>query len=103
MSKSPFPTGIESIVLKLLLAKSEMYGLEMIKESAGRLKRGTIYVTLNRMEEKGLIKSRSEKDPRDPGMPRRLYQITGAGQRALNAWEFAASGGQMNWGAASYA
>jgi DNA-binding PadR family transcriptional regulator len=32
-----------------------MFGLEIIDQSAGLLKSGTIYVTLQRMEEKNLV------------------------------------------------
>ena len=83
-----FPTlsRKEAIVLELLLAHTaeEMYGLQLVKESASGLKRGTIYVTLDRMEKKGYVKSRHEDKPDTmPGMPRRLYQITGYGQRVF--------------------
>jgi len=47
--------------------------------SRGRLKRGGIYVTLGRMEEKGLVTSRAG----DGG--RRLYRPTALGERALVA------------------
>ena len=32
-----------------------MYGLELVTESEGALKRGTVYVTLGRLEEKGYV------------------------------------------------
>ena len=66
-----------------------MYGLEMVRASS-KLKRGTIYVLLDRMEDKGLVKSWKEaKRANVAGMPRRLYKITGLGQRALHAWQTA--------------
>ena len=61
-----------------------MYGLEMVKASS-KLVRGTIYVLLSRMEDKGYVSSRQEREETQAGMPRRLYSITGLGQRALNA------------------
>lgn len=73
----------EYLILDLLRSGVERFGLEMVKESDGSLKRGTIYVTLNRMVEKGYLTSRHEKSPKDPGMPRRRYMITGEGARAL--------------------
>jgi len=73
----------EYVVLDLLRGGVERFGLEMVKESNGTLKRGTVYVTLNRMVEKGYLTSRHEKSPKDPGMPRRLYAITGEGAHAL--------------------
>ena len=75
---------IEIIVLELLVSGGEMYGLEMVRKSS-RIKRGTIYVTLDRMTDKGLVKSRREKNPGDSGLPRRLYNITSIGARALQA------------------
>lgn len=79
----------EYLILTMLRRGGEQYGLEMVKRSDGALKRGTIYVTLNRMEEKGYLRSRREKAPTDPGMPRRLYQISGEGIRLLQATEAA--------------
>ena len=73
----------EYLILDLLRARGEKFGLEMVKDSGGRLKRGTIYVTLGRMGEKGYVTSRQEKDPKDPGLPRRLYRISAEGARAL--------------------
>ncbi|TWB55418.1 PadR family transcriptional regulator [Rhizobium sp. ERR 922] len=66
------------------MKKPGLYGLEMVKASA-LLKRATIYVHLQRMEEKKWIRSEAEKDPSMSGMPRRRYFITGEGQRAFNA------------------
>ena len=80
----------EALILGLLTGKSELYGLEMVEQSHGRLKRGTIYVTLGRMQDKGLIESR--KVPRqspEVGIPRRLYTITGHGMRVLATYEVA--------------
>ena len=75
---------IEIVVLELLVSGGEMYGLEMVRNSS-RIKRGTIYVTLDRMTDKGLVKSRREKNPGDSGLPRRIYDLTGLGTRALQA------------------
>jgi DNA-binding PadR family transcriptional regulator len=79
------PSGKELIVLELLVARREMYGLEMVKETRG-LRRGTIYVLLNRMEDRGYIKSKRVKEEGTPGMPLRVYSITGLGQKAHAAW-----------------
>lgn len=80
--KLPSPTEIA--VLELLVGK-EMYGLEMVKTS-DRLTRGGIYVTLNRMEDKGLVSSRVI-DENGPTAGRRIYSITSHGQRAYAAWQ----------------
>ena len=80
------PSGKELIVLEMLVTTREMYGLQMIEASENRLKRGTIYVLLSRMEDKGYIKSRQVKEEKTPGMPKRLYHVTGLGQRTYAAW-----------------
>ncbi|WP_425417483.1 PadR family transcriptional regulator [Oricola indica] len=71
-----------------LLRSQEMYGLEMVKTSSV-LKRGTVYVTLDRMTDKGYVRSRTEDNPKEPGMPRRLYSITALGQRVMQATDAA--------------
>lgn len=82
----------EALVLELLLENpsKEMYGLEMVSGSRNRLKRGTVYVTLDRMEDKGYITSRQEAPkPNVSGIPRRLYRVTGYGQKAFEIWQMA--------------
>ncbi len=76
----------ERIILELL-AGGPMYGLELVEQSNGTLKRGTVYVTLGRMEAKGLVES--EQEPPSPGsigLPRRMYRPTALGARMLRAW-----------------
>jgi PadR family transcriptional regulator PadR len=64
-----------------------MYGLQLVASSKGRLKRGTVYVTLGRMEEKGLVTSRLDSAASETGgLPRRLYKATGFGSRVWHAW-----------------
>lgn len=76
----------EAEVLRLLISNGEMYGLELVRES-GRLARGTVYVTLSRMEEKGFVTSRLESVLPGDGPPRRRYTPTGLGIRAYRAME----------------
>jgi PadR family transcriptional regulator, regulatory protein PadR len=76
----------ERIILDLL-TDGEQYGLQLVAASKGRLKRGTIYVTLGRMEDKGYVTSRTEDAPDGAGgLPRRMYEATPYGIRVLNAW-----------------
>ena len=77
----------ETLILEMLMASArEIFGLEMVEASKGELKRGTVYVTLKRMEDKGLITSRTEARAQgEIGIPRRLYKITGHGERVLAA------------------
>ena len=84
MGDFKLPTDTEVAVLELLVGK-EMYGLEMVKAS-DRLNRRSIYVHLNRMEEKKLISSRVT-DTTGVTAGRRIYSITGHGQRAYAAWQ----------------
>ena len=76
----------ESLVLDLL-DSSERYGLELVDASKGRLKRGSIYVTLGRMEVKGFVQSRQEdRAPGAIGLPRRLYRPTPYGLKVRDAY-----------------
>ena len=77
----------ETLILELLVRDGELYGLQMVAASKRRLKRGTVYVTLGRMEEKGYVASRQEDAPPEAGgLPRRLYRATPLGRRVLTAW-----------------
>ena len=77
----PRLSGKEGLILELLGRSREMYGLELVAASAGELKRGTVYVTLGRMEQKGFISSRLDEDPPPfGGLPRRLYTATVVGR-----------------------
>lgn len=86
----PRLSSTEHLILELL-AGEEMFGLQLVDQSKGALKRGTVYVTLGRMQDKGYIESRTEKQPAAAiGLPRRRYRPTGYGLRVLAAWEAAA-------------
>lgn len=66
-------------------AEEPIFGLGMIEELARhgyRLSAGTLYPILHRLEEKGYLASRVERE----GKPRRrLYEATPRGVRALEA------------------
>jgi DNA-binding PadR family transcriptional regulator len=85
----------EALILRLLIGKGEMYGLELVNDSGGSLKRGTVYVTLGRMADKGYVESRTVPQADGSGMPKRLFQATGYGIRVLNAWELASA--SLEW------
>lgn len=78
MKSVPTLTKTELLILEQLVGNRELYGLEIIKKEP-RLKRGTIYVLLGRLEEKGFVKSRQRVEANVSGLPRRVYAITGAG------------------------
>jgi DNA-binding PadR family transcriptional regulator len=80
-------SATERLIVELLTDQGELFGLQMVERSAGRLKRGTVYVTLGRMQEKGYLESRQEPLPEGAiGLPRRLYRPTGYALRVLQAW-----------------
>jgi DNA-binding PadR family transcriptional regulator len=80
------PSSKQALILEALRGR-EMFGLQLVEESHGRLKRGTVYVTLGRMQEKGYVESRLEdRQPGAIGLPRRLYRATAFGLRVLDAW-----------------
>ena len=86
------PSGKEAVVLDLLLqtASREMYGFRVGPRSDNRLKRGTVYVTWTVWKLKNLVESRLEHEKtNEQSLPRRLYRVTGFGQKAYEAWQFA--------------
>ena len=92
MNSGDLPTlsRAERLILELL-SEEETFGLALVERSHGTLKRGTVYVTLGRMQEKGYVESRTEaRAPGAIGLPRRLYRPTAHGLRVLNAWALAA-------------
>ena len=90
MSDLPTLSATERRIIELLAEHDELFGLRMVELSNGRLKRGTVYVTLGRMQEKGYLESRQEPLPPGAiGLPRRLYRPTGLALRILAAWKAA--------------
>ena len=85
--------GLSSLVLLAVLARAgrEMYGYEIAKavkaEGEGGLifKQGAIYPVLRSLNSLGLLDSRVEASAF--GHPRRYYNITGEGVKALNDWQ----------------
>ena len=87
----PTPS-IGQLELAALLAVAhldkEAYGLAVRRELAARIGRdysvGAVYTTLQRLEDKGLLKSRTgDPLPIRGGRSRRHFVLTGAGTRAL--------------------
>ena len=77
----------ERLILELLVSAGPMYGLQLVERAGGALKRGTVYVTLGRMESKGVIESEQEAPVAGAiGLPRRIYRPTALGERMLRAW-----------------
>jgi PadR family transcriptional regulator PadR len=82
----PSMSRTESLVMELLRTR-ERYGLELVDASEGELKRGSVYVTLARMEEKGFVESRpEERAGGGSGLPRRMYRATPYGRKVHGAF-----------------
>lgn len=76
----------ERLILEMLV-EGPQYGLQLVAGSQGALRRGTVYVTLGRMQDKGFVESTQEPLPEGAiGLPRRLYRPTAYGERVLRAW-----------------
>jgi DNA-binding PadR family transcriptional regulator len=83
---SNVPSVKEGLILALLAERGSLYGLELVTLSEKRLKRGTVYVTLSRMQNKGLVRTLEDRNPEQhAGLPRPKYRITAVGERALLA------------------
>ena len=80
------PLGVleEQILVAVLRTRDEAYGMEVrreIERVTGRdLAIGAVYATLDRLEAKGLLRSRRTFSD---GPSRRLFELSRAGARAL--------------------
>ncbi len=86
---SPRLSRIEALILSLLAERGALYGLELVAASDGALKRGSVYVVLSRMQDKGYVRARRAERPAMGGLPRPRYEVTALGARALSAWRAA--------------
>ncbi len=83
----------ESILL--VLFGRELYGLDIIERvnnaarPSSKLKLGSLYAALTRLENNGLVSSRWGDEVQDGtrGARRKYYKITGLGERSLNAMQ----------------
>jgi DNA-binding PadR family transcriptional regulator len=84
-----WPTKAEMLVMQVLQNEAGgLYGLEIVEASNNVVNRGSVYVLLGRLEEKGFVKVQKPKtDPHYPGLPRPLYKLTAEGTRVLSAAE----------------
>lgn len=85
----------QMILLAVLQLEDEAFGtrvLEELRERVGRtVSRGALYVTLDRLEEKGMLKSRlGDPTPQRGGKPKRYLSVTRSGlaglKRSRAAW-----------------
>lgn len=78
------------VLAAILRLGNAAYGAAIIREIARvadrRVPSGSLSVTLDRLEEKRLIRSRlADPDPGRGGRPRRYVAVTSAGRQALRA------------------
>ena len=82
---SPLGTFEEQVMLAVIRTDEDAYAMSVRRELEKVTNRsvaiGSIYVTLDRLEAKGLITSRRAQ--RDDSISRRLFLVTAAGARAL--------------------
>lgn len=78
--KSPFPPAEESII-EVLLSNGPTIGLNIFKLSNGKVKRGSVYVLLGRLEEKGFV------EIANPSAPRPEYRLTPLGKARYKTWQ----------------
>ncbi len=86
------PISEPSFFILLSLAEGPRHGYALLKDtqalSEGRLTLSvsTLYTTLNRLQEQGLIERiDGEAEVPAPGLPRKVYRLTHPGQRVLRA------------------
>jgi PadR family transcriptional regulator PadR len=80
----------QAVLLAILRLGPHAYGRGILKEIQDRLERevaaGAVYATLDRLETKGLVGSKTAPGTAERGgRARRYYNVTAAGVRALNA------------------
>jgi DNA-binding PadR family transcriptional regulator len=90
MNKRDVPGQFEQLVLTAVLTLGEdAYGISIHKEvkqlaHPRSVSLGAVYVTLDRMEDKGFVRSwLSDPKPERGGRAKRQYQLEPGGERAL--------------------
>jgi len=80
----PLPPASLHIVLALLAGELHGYALMQrvaeFSDGAVRMGPGTLYGTLNRLVQDGLIEETTDRTARDEGERRRYYQLTAGGR-----------------------
>ncbi len=84
----PYLGAFEQLILfSVLQLEDEAYGVsirENIEERTGRtVSIGAIYTTLGRLEERGLVRRRTEEPQGRTGRPRKYYALSPEGAREL--------------------
>ncbi|MBC8081466.1 MAG: PadR family transcriptional regulator [Gorillibacterium sp.] len=83
---SQLKKGVLEILVLHLLSDSDMYGYQLISELDGRsngffkMKEGTLYPVLYRLEDAGYIMNYWEPESEKRGVRRKYYKITNEGK-----------------------
>lgn len=86
--KKQFLQGTVEMVILEIIARKEMYGFQIVKELRATapgclgVGEGTVYPILLRLEDRGMIRGRWEKQSGRRSV--HLYSITEKGRKALN-------------------
>ena len=91
MAKPTLPNNREAQILSILI-NGEKYGRAIRNEYENRtgtaMPLGSLYTTLDRMEEKGFVTARlGEATKARGGIPRKYFRLTAMGTASLNAFE----------------
>jgi len=83
-----FEVVILMAVLHLVRTSDDAFGSaireEIQRRSGRKVSRGSVYITLDRLEDKGLLRSRTgEPSPSRGDRPKRLFRVTPAGLKAV--------------------
>ena len=81
-----FPTDAEQVVMRILQSEPKgLYGLQIVEQSRGVIKRGSVYVLLGRLEKKGFVEAARLPAARNhSGLVRPIYQLSAEGVRTLS-------------------
>lgn len=87
---SPIGEFEQVVLLGVLRAGEDAYGSRVLGELEAvlgrRVSRGALYVTLDRLEDKGLLRSRlGDPAPARGGRPRRYLRVSRSGLEALRS------------------
>ncbi len=91
MPRTPKPLPASSLYIVLALLDGELHGYALMQrvqeqsDGAIRMGPGTLYGTLNRLVDDGLIAETTDRATRSEDERRRYYELTGAGRDAALA------------------
>jgi DNA-binding PadR family transcriptional regulator len=74
----------EQTVLQILEQRPDAFGVDIVLWSNGALERGTVYVTLAWLQDRGLIESSFERITPPGLIPRRQYRLTESGHHSIH-------------------